>query len=393
MDIWHIRPGGLTTMPNFPSFRLFLAVIAASVALQWPSASASAQTPPPAPDASIDALAASASELRAAIVATELEVTSLRLRLAAGRMELEAARSARLVAMAEYDAATSELAVARKDIRRLAAVLYVRGTKSLNVVLDAESMADAMRKKQLADTAVDVQTDIVAELDKAERKAREAREKAEVALAAAESAVAQLDAQQRALDAQLLERRALLDGVGERLEHKLAESAAVASLDPALASRLAEQEGELAAIVARAGGGGASPARVAPPQTTAVRGIRIAVSIAPQLEQLLAAASAAGVSLGGGGFRDPMVQIALRLQNCGSTEFDVFDKPASECSPPTARPGTSMHEQGLAIDFTSGASAITSETEPAFVWLSANAPGFGFLNLPGEPWHWSTTGR
>ena len=28
----------------------------------------------------------------------------------------------------------------------------------------------------------------------------------------------------------------------------------------------------------------------------------------------------------------------------------------------------------------------------AYRWLSANAPRFGFRNLPGEPWHWSTTG-
>jgi LAS superfamily LD-carboxypeptidase LdcB len=66
--------------------------------------------------------------------------------------------------------------------------------------------------------------------------------------------------------------------------------------------------------------------------------------------------------------------------------------PASQCSPPTARPGTSMHERGLAIDFTSSGKLITSHADKAFVWLAANAARFGFYNLPSEPWHWSING-
>ena len=43
---------------------------------------------------------------------------------------------------------------------------------------------------------------------------------------------------------------------------------------------------------------------------------------------------------------------AVRRANCGSSNYAIYQMPASACSPPTARPGTSMHEQGLAIDFT-----------------------------------------
>ena len=50
-----------------------------------------------------------------------------------------------------------------------------------------------------------------------------------------------------------------------------------------------------------------------------------------------------------------------------------------------ARPGTSNHESGLAIDF--------SNTRGAHAWLARNAGRFGLKNLPGEPWHYSTTGR
>ena len=28
-----------------------------------------------------------------------------------------------------------------------------------------------------------------------------------------------------------------------------------------------------------------------------------------------------------------------------------------------------------------------------FQWLSNNAAAYGFRNLPGESWHWSTNGR
>ncbi|WNG61464.1 M15 family metallopeptidase [Archangium gephyra] len=28
-----------------------------------------------------------------------------------------------------------------------------------------------------------------------------------------------------------------------------------------------------------------------------------------------------------------------------------------------------------------------------FVWLKANAARYGFINLPSEPWHWSTNGN
>ena len=69
-----------------------------------------------------------------------------------------------------------------------------------------------------------------------------------------------------------------------------------------------------------------------------------------------------------------------------------MNSPPSSCSPPTARPGTSLHEQGLAIDFTNNGRLITSRSDPAFQWLAANAGGYGFRNLPSEPWHWSTTG-
>jgi hypothetical protein len=43
-------------------------------------------------------------------------------------------------------------------------------------------------------------------------------------------------------------------------------------------------------------------------------------------------------------------QIALRRAHCGSSWEAIYTAPASSCSPPTARPGSSKHEVGLAAD-------------------------------------------
>jgi LAS superfamily LD-carboxypeptidase LdcB len=122
--------------------------------------------------------------------------------------------------------------------------------------------------------------------------------------------------------------------------------------------------------------------------TTSTRSIVVAESIVTNTRRLLAAAKADGVKLCGGGYRDPASQIAVRKANCGPTAYDIYEKPASQCTPPTAKPGTSQHEKGLAIDFES----CDTKTTACFKWLTANAKTYGLKNLPSEPWHWSTTG-
>ena len=68
-------------------------------------------------------------------------------------------------------------------------------------------------------------------------------------------------------------------------------------------------------------------------------------------------------------------------------------RPAGECGPPTARPGQSMHEWGLAVDITSAGGLIRSRNDPDWQWLATNAATYGLINLPSEPWHWSSSGR
>ena len=114
--------------------------------------------------------------------------------------------------------------------------------------------------------------------------------------------------------------------------------------------------------------------------------------LAPHVAGLFAAAHAAGLPLGGGGYRDPQGQIRTRRNNCGSSNYDIYERASSACRPPTAKPGTSMHERGLAIDFTCGDGTVRLGDQCSR-WLLANSKRFGLTNWPQESWHYSSNGH
>lgn len=123
--------------------------------------------------------------------------------------------------------------------------------------------------------------------------------------------------------------------------------------------------------------------------TTKVYGITVNKVVAYPFQRMLDDAAKAGIKMSGGGFRTRAQQIALRTINgCP----DVWTAPASSCRVPTAIPGRSLHELGLAIDLSYGGKTIPNHTSPAYKWLAANASRYGFTNLPSEAWHWSITG-
>jgi hypothetical protein len=71
-------------------------------------------------------------------------------------------------------------------------------------------------------------------------------------------------------------------------------------------------------------------------------------------------------------------QVALRKAHCGPTHYDIYDKPAADCSPDTARPGTSKHETGRAVDF-GGDLTLVEQL----------APKYGLVRtVPSERWHY-----
>lgn len=143
--------------------------------------------------------------------------------------------------------------------------------------------------------------------------------------------------------------------------------------------------------------GGAGQVETAPGgvliRVCAVGPFVVDTTLSAQVAAMVAAASAAGLNLGGGAFRSNAEQIALRRAHCGPTDYDIYQRPSSQCSPPTAIPGQSMHEWGLALDITSSGHLIASHSDPVWQWLSSNAALYGLRNLASEPWHWSTSGK
>ncbi len=133
-----------------------------------------------------------------------------------------------------------------------------------------------------------------------------------------------------------------------------------------------------------------------------VSGIMVCQKIAGNVEKLVAAAKADGFDITGYGFRDPAKQIEIRRKNCGTSNYDIYEKPSRQCTPPAARPGSSRHENGFAIDFKErGKQTVCYSVnpnratckDPLYLWLVNNAQKFGLSNRTSEPWHWSTDGK
>ena len=110
------------------------------------------------------------------------------------------------------------------------------------------------------------------------------------------------------------------------------------------------------------------------------------------VERLLAdynAQASADNRLGGWGWRSNQRQIELRRKHCGTSHYDIYEKSANECSPPTARPGYSSHQDGLAVDFyCKNEIVLANNCGGAFRWLECNAAAYGLLGLSSETWHW-----
>ena len=134
-------------------------------------------------------------------------------------------------------------------------------------------------------------------------------------------------------------------------------------------------------------------------RTCNVQGIVVNSQISGEIDALINAARSVVGEFGGWGYRTMARQIELRRQEsrlCGDdelpiTEDEVFNAPSSSCSPPTARPGYSNHQMGLAIDFHVNGAVIRSGSA-LFNWLVDNAESYGMFNLPSETWHWSIDG-
>ncbi len=121
-----------------------------------------------------------------------------------------------------------------------------------------------------------------------------------------------------------------------------------------------------------------------------VQNVIVNASIAKEINDMLNASKGAGLRYSGYGYRTYERQQELRRSNgCPN----VFTAPSSSCRVPTARPGFSNHEDGLAVDWSEGGSLIRSRGTRGFQWLNQNAGKYGFKNFPKEAWHWSVDGN
>jgi peptidoglycan hydrolase CwlO-like protein len=281
-------------------------------------------------------------------------------------------------------------------------------TASALEAFTADSISDAAVKQAILSLQSDSDADLLdqmeaarddLELDKANKEdiAAEAAEKQE----AAETELADLES---ALEQQ----QGFAAEVEARLERRLSEAESLRRVDAELSRRIEEQQAALArqlqAAQAAQAAAGIEPPPAPESSVEAVPGglanvtcptggiITVAGSIAGNVQGLLDLAGQQGVPLCGWGYRNPEEQIQLRMEHCGTTDYAIYQMPASQCSPPTARPGASQHEVGLAIDFTcDGGSIVAGGSCDTF--LKANAASYGLYNLPSEIWHYSTTGN
>lgn len=355
--------------------------------------------------ASIDALGDEAGDL-----VTKLDL--LAVTVAAVESRLTVANEAVAVTRAQLDAVEAEIAdleAARAEMRALlvdaAVSQYIAGHEAQQgtVLTTDDPVAWSLRKGVYrlvvtdAATANDQLRVIEARLTEAHTEAAALASDAQLEQDEASLLSAELVAVQ-------VEQVEVLGKVQERLDRRLAEADALARIDQDLSEEIRRGEAEIARRLAiaealdrmdRAGEDGSSRKELIarPDEIVNVRGIEIHYTLADQLLGLINHAEADGIILGGAGWRSTEHQIELRMKNCGGSDYLIFDAPSEACFPPTARPATSNHEAGRAVDFTANGAAIVDRNSPGFQWLAANAATYGFYNLWSEPWHWSDDGR
>ncbi len=348
----------------------------------------------------IDALRASDAQVKARLADVSSQLT-------AKQAELAAAKNAAVQASAAYDAARAALATAQDEadrtqheVRDMAVDAFVNPPgEEIATVLLSNSLEDASRRKSMLDLRARQRSDVLdrrraalGELQTAEQSAQQKKDAADATQQQQQAAVDQLTAAQQ-------QQQSFADALERRLDNSLSEADGLDGLDSTMSGQLIAQYGSLSAAAAAAGitplGGPSFGSINSTPtvQIVNVGGFNVNVAIAPQLTALLAAFSTTGHKLGGGAYRSSQQQIALRIAHCGSDPYSIYQMPSSQCSPPTAPPGRSMHEVGLAIDFQCDGALISNHSNFCFMWLAINGAKFGLQNLPSEPWHWSTNGN
>jgi septal ring factor EnvC (AmiA/AmiB activator) len=357
----------------------------------------------------VDALQASSAEINRTLTRLQRNVAT---------QQAEATEAERAWRAAEEDVAEAQRAVDSAE-QRIADL--DRATDAMVVdafvnpptaeVLDAfnsETMSDAAVAQALLNLQADADADLLDQMNAAHEDLEiEQRNKQE---AAAEAEDKRNDSRAELADirAAAQQQQAFATELEGRLEQRLAEAESLRRSDAELSREIEAQQAALARQLQEAQAAAAAAGAAAPePEPATVQdapgglatvscptggSTTVAGEIGDNVQGLYNAAGDQGVPLCGWGYRDPEEQIQLRREHCGTSDYAIYEMPASQCSPPTARPGASMHEQGLAIDFTCSGGSIVSGGE-CDTFLKSTADDHGLYNLPSEIWHYSTNGN
>ncbi len=343
----------------------------------------------------VDAATADVADLEVALAAAQANVDAQQAAVEAANravIDADAAQVAALEAITDLELREEQ---ARIDLQNAVIDSYV----SFQGFDDLEALGDDPWEASRVETLTEIGTGTGLEgLDNLRAIGAELefqRQLAEQAAAEAETTREEMRIRLAELGTALaIEDQLLLEAI-ERQERRLGEAAALAALEAELSEEIRVEEQRIADAIANRIPPGSGSVTVPPDsdiELVTVGGITVNVLVEDQVRGILAAMSARGFNLGGGGYRSIESQIRLRRANCGTSDYAIWEMPASRCRPPTARPGLSQHEVGLAIDFTLNGRVLRTRDSDVFRALAEIAPQFGFYNLPSEPWHWSTTG-
>lgn len=359
----------------------------------------------------IDALEARDAEISQALADLQANVATQEAELAEAERALEAAEEDLADAEEAVVAAEQRIAELEAATDELVVETFVNGPSTATglEVFTAESISDAAVKQAIIGLQADSDADLLDRLDAAREDLEIERTNREQAAEEAEELRDASAAELADLQDALAQQQEFAADVEQRLDQRLAEAQSLEELDAELSQQIAEQQAELARQLQEAQAAAeasAAPAPAPAPAPTSQSSsielatvtcptggtITVAASIAGNVQGLLDLAGQQGVGLCGGGYRDPQRQIELRMEHCGTSYYAIYEMPSSQCSPPTARPGQSNHEQGLAIDFTCNGAGAVREGDECWNFLVANAADYGLYNLPSESWHWSVDG-
>jgi cell wall-associated NlpC family hydrolase len=202
-----------------------------------------------APNDTIDAKAAEAKRLEAAIQANGQRISQLDEEYNETRIRIEETTEGLADAQARIERAQREADVLQGQLRGRAAVLYTQaGTGSPFPVLDADSVRDLGALSTYSDAAAERDDNLIADLSAARELLDERQDELERARADAEARQSQLEEQRSSIEAAQAEQEELLSQVeGElaqlvREEQQRRERAAEQAARAAFAERIAREQ-------------------------------------------------------------------------------------------------------------------------------------------------------